>query len=661
MATSKFVTRRIVKVAPPKEDVKNKYNFAGGEDSLTALEEMADNTTPYSRNARNVHQGSIGKRKGIGFYSTPGDETLQISQITTTGAADLSITTTQWQAATLVPSSNTRLTRLDLNVKYGTTAANAPLIVEIWQTLAGVPTVKIATSSISVSSVASSYAYIPVRFEEAPQLTSGATYWIITYLQNTGTGSYLWSSSNAYAGKVSANSGVTWTATQGGNYKSYMSTPGGALGRIRIRFSSGTKATVFARTEAAGTTGVYLINDITGALTAIKTGLSSSATDYQFAFGNDILYFVNGVDAPQQWDGTTETTVPNAGAVAGFPPVGAIRLTIHKNRLFFLENSGRVVFSDAGDFTTYQSVSFFYVPTPKPRNPVNSMFVFQDFLWFGTNGGPKYYLQGSDLSSFVLRVSTAVKSMISQNTVAVDGNYFYFWSTDNQLYSCNGATDTLISKAISLNLQALTNYTTPSLIVYQNNLRFYFAETGSAYNNAMYLLDLVNGGWFRDDNFYISGAVKLDAKGDSQGLVEFSSLTGTAFYAEVGYSDLGRPIKLTYYDKPETFGAPGVRKEIIFYYPEFVAQTVSTIVDCQVDKDLQNQPVSYTINVQGTGALWGTAIWGSFTWGSNTLVKPTIPVTGEWRYFQNRYICDGADTPCELRGYSSYYLVKTPY
>lgn len=124
---------------------------------------------------------------------------------------------------------------------------------------------------------------------------------------------------------------------------------------------------------------------------------------------------------------------------------------------------------------------------------------------------------------------------------------------------------------------------------------------------------------------------------------------------------MGRPIKATYYDKPETFGAPGVRKEIIFYYPEFVAQVSNVIVDCQVDKDLQNQPVSTLISTQGSGAQWGTGVWGTMIWGSNTLVKPTITVTGEWRYFQNRYVCDGADTPFELRGYSSYYLVKQPY
>lgn len=657
MSSSRFLSNKVIRVAPPKNQMLKKSNFAGGQDSLTSIEELGPNVSPYLRNARNTHQGSIGMKKGPGFYGKPGGETASVSQTSVTGAANQVLTPTQWVASAYTPLSTARLTRLDLNLKTGSPAGTAPLLVELWSDSGTGPLAKLAGTSISSPKFTSSYQYLSAYFIEAPLLVSGTKYWIVAYQQSNGIGQYAWSSSSTYTGGLaSVNSGVSWSSINGLNFTAYLSTDGGVLGGDRFAFSSGSKFDVIAIKEAAGTTGVYWINPSTGALTAISTGLSSSATNYSFAFSNDLMVYVNGFDAPRQWTGIADTAVPNIGPFLSAP----VSLVVnHKNRWFFLEGTtSRVVFSEPGDITTYLSTNFIYIPAPKSGDPANSMFRLQDNLWFGTRK-TKYVLYGADLSSFVLRQSTATKGIINQNCVTVDGNFAYF-ASDDGIYSCNGATDELLSRSITPDYLAIPDLTKGFLIVWNNNLRFYFPFAGSAVNNGMMMLDLINSGWFIDSNAYVGRAFKYRTKGDPLSMVECSSLVGQAFYAEQQYSDLGKPIKLEYFDAPLSFGDPGIFKQIMFYYVRFVAQAGSYQVDCQMDKDLQNSPASNLVNMQGSGAVWGTAVWGAFNWGQPNLVEQNVPVSGEYHYFQPRFVITGADTPIEIQGYTIYYLAEAP-
>lgn len=659
MASSTFAKKRMVKVAAPKEQMLRKSNFAGGLNTLMSIEELPENESPYLRNVRNVHQGSIGTRKGPGFYSHAGGRTQQANQISTTGATNISVTAVNLAASSFVPTSTARLTSVDLNLKTGTTMPTAPLLVEIWSNASGAPAVKLAGSSLSVASVTTSYQYVTCRFIEAPLLTSGTTYWIVTYMQG-GVGSYSWSASSTYAtGSVSNNSGTSWTAGNGMNLKTWLSTDGGTLGGERFTFSSGTKVDLIAIKEATGTTGVYSINANTGALTAISTGLSSSATFYSFEIFNDIVVYVNGYDAPHQWDGTTDSALVVTPVTLTAP---AYVVKSHKNHLFLLErNTNRVIFSQPGDIsasTGWPSTNFIYVPSPKSGDPVNSMWELQDNLWFGTRK-TKYVLYGADLSSFTLRKSTAVKGVMGPTCVTVDGNFAYFVSDDG-IYSISGSTDQLLSKEITPDFQNIADITKGSIIVWNNTLRYYCVGPGSAVCNQMLSLDLVNGGWFYDTNQYISQVFKYKSLGDPLKLVECSSLVGAAFYAEQQYSDLGKPIKLEYFDTPLALGDPGVYKQILFLYMRFAAQSGNYTVDCQVDKDLQNSPASTFVQQQGSGSLWGTAIWGQFTWGQPNFIEATIPVNGENRWYQVRLVITGADCPIELQGYTMYYLSQAP-
>ena len=656
MTVSKFLNQNTIKITPPKELPLKKSNFAGGQDSLTSIEELGQNVSPYLRNVRNTHQGSIGTKKGPGYYSQAAGQATDIAHTSTTGAADTTITNTAYAASSFVAGATKRLVEVDLRVKSAN--ATAPLLVELWSDNSGVPGSKLAGTSISAGVVTASYLTLPAYFIEAPLLASGTTYWIVCYLQSNGTGSYSWSTSSSYTGgKTSTNTGLSWTTGNGGTFSTILATDGSVLGGDRFAFSNGSKINVIAIKEPAGTTGVYYINDATGAPVAIKSGLSASASYYSFAIFNDYVVFVNGYDGIYQF---TSDLIPAGvtGIVANLanPPM---LVANHKNRLFVLDTMNRVVFCEPGDITTWLSTNFFYVPSPKSGDPVNSMFILQDNLWFGTRKAGKYTLYGSDLSSFVLRHSTATKGTMNQQSVYVDGNFAYF-ASDDGIYSCNGTTDELMSRSITPDYMAIPDLTKTSIIVWNNELRFYCPQVGQTYNSQLFLWDLVNGGWFIDNNAYISRAIRYQAKGDPIKLLECSSLVGQVFVAEQQYSDLGKPIKLEYFDAPLCMGDPGVFKQILFYYVRFVAQNASYTVDCQMDKELQNSPASTFVQMQGGGAKWGSVNWGSFLWGQSNFDEATVPVNGEYRWFQPRFVITGADTPIELQGYSMRYLIEQP-
>jgi hypothetical protein len=276
-------------------------------------------------------------------------------------------------------------------------------------------------------------------------------------MQIGGSGSYNWSSTTtATTSKTSSNSGGTWSSTSYAmNIKTYVATNSKYLGGFRYTPSSSTAKTIMAHG-----TNVYTVSDA-GVTTSVKSGLSSSATEYNFAQSNDILYTVNNFDAPQQWNGTTWA------AVAGSPPTSQL-IAFHKNRLFLVDKSNptKIVYSELSDYGTYLSTSFIYAPSPKSGDPITSITVFQDNLIIFTRK-TKYVLFGDDPGNFVLRQSSGKKGAVNNATVKSDANYVYFLSDDG-VYRYNGSSDELISDAIQNEIDNMANETNEDVQSYRS-------------------------------------------------------------------------------------------------------------------------------------------------------------------------------------------------
>lgn len=645
---------RIRRVASPptarRATEKVIQNFSG-LNTTSPYTQMKDSESPYFYNvrlyARNAsdRRVAVGTRKGPGFYSVPAGETVDQQQTSTTGADAFAITATTWIGNKFTAGASGRLTKVDVNV-YNNVSPSQHLMVAIYTNSGGVPGSLLARSSILSSQITGSAAYISARFIEAPAVTSGTAYWVICYMQYGGTGSYAWTNTtNAVTAASSTNSGGSWTASASlaMNMKTYVSTNSPFLGGTRFTPSNAAAKTIIA----VGTT-VYSVSDIDGTLTSLKTGLSASATEYNYAQSNDVLYITNGYDTPQQYDGTTWQDVSASVGYTGNIPISKF-CVFHKNRLWTVDTSNptKLVFSDLGDYNKYTSTNFIYAPAPKSGDPITGVVVFQDNLTVFTRK-TKYVLYGDDPGNFVLRQASGKRGAVSSASIATSQNHVYFLSDDG-VYRYNGSADELVSDPIQTEISNISDKTKASAVYHANYYRLYYPSGVGVINDASILWDDINKLWLRDSGTYVDKPFI----NESNELIEGSSVAGVIYEAEQQYSDLGKPIDFKYWTK---YFGDGLHKIFLRrVIPSIRLQTQPYTLNVYIDMDQRgNIPLQYTVSAQASGSTWGGgSLWTDNVtiWGSATVSTPTIMQGSEAFWHQIRFEQNGVDTPVELLSY----------
>ena len=130
---------------------------------------------------------------------------------------------------------------------------------------------------------------------------------------------------------------------------------------------------------AAGGGKIYKVDGTS--LTAIKTGLSASAT-VAFASMNNLCLMVNGTDPPMKYDGTT------VSALGGSPPATASLVHVHKSRVWMIENGNQMLATHSAlanpeDYTTAGNAGYFDFKTILRRGDrLMGMASFAEFLIF---------------------------------------------------------------------------------------------------------------------------------------------------------------------------------------------------------------------------------------------------------------------------------------
>lgn len=620
-------------------------------------DELADpRRCVYGRNFRlynpssSTNRTALSKRNGHTFYSVPVGETVDQQITSTTGAANQSVGLTTWIAQKYTAGATGNLTRVDINIR-NVASGTGPFIVAIYSDSAGTPGTLLATSSISSATITSSLQYLTARYIEAPAQTNGTSYWVVGYIQNDGSNTYQWSSTtSATTAKISTSSGNTWSAASFAmNIKTYVSTAGAPKGIWRYYRSAASPVQLMAHG-----TNVYTINDVTGATTSIKSGLNSSATIYDFTTVNDKTYFVNGVDVPQVYDGSTETTV------GGSPPV-ADNVEIHANCLWFLQpKTNFVVFSEPGTYEVFDATAFLYVPSPKTADPAIKMYSVQGTMYFITRN-TKYLLYGTALANFTLRESPATKGAVAANATCVSEDSMYFLSDDFHVYAFDGSKDTrLSSERVSVILRNMANFTNIKMYVDDKKLYISYTPSGQTANHHRLVYDLTFSEWLNDEETFTDYGIDWNSQSDTDQLVVSSSMVGALYFGDTGTNDLGKPIKFDWWSKYMSFGTPAAKKRVKRFYPFLQSQITNQFIDCQIDVDYANAPSSNPVYVQGTGAVWGTAVWGSFVWGTTTFLRNRINIPGQNYKYQRRFVQFGVDNPVGVFGWTDYILPKRP-
>lgn len=587
-----------------------------------------------AQNARIPTLGDYETRKGFDYHSDAAGVTQDDAQTSTTGAADKGFNGVTRYAQKFTAATGGRCTKVAVNLK-NSASATGTIIVEIWSDSSGAPSEMLARSSVSGSDPTSSYAYYTARFAEAPTIASSTDYWIIVYTQSTGTGSYYWSSTTTGTDAlVSTDSGTTWSSTSYAmNFKQYYATTGGGIGLHRAYKTDGTSKTLFVQ----GTV-LYSVDDTTGALTTVKSGLSSSATNYRFVTVNDIVYYVNEYDGLRKWDFTTESQVSTTNYS---------NICEHKGMLFLVttDDKNKVVFSNFADYETFTSTDFIYVPSPKTGDPTTALVSLNGYLLIFTRY-KKYILSGQDNATYDLEEAPDKKGTYSQETVAHDKNFVYYLSDDG-VYRSNGSEAQIMSEGAYQDVIDLPHKADVCMAINKGRLYLWHHANGGVHNDACYVWNLNFGNGqtdcieSHDTGAYVSRAVT--AFNDNDDLIVASSLVGQVFYQELSTNDntnLGGDIDFLLQTHYMTFDKPGSLKEIRYWNPRFNAQSGNYTVDCQYAYDLRdNWTTQSSPNVQGAGSTWGGGdTWGSTaTWGTTAETQIQLYVPGEYRRTALRY------------------------
>jgi hypothetical protein len=608
-----------------------------------------------AQDARIPSLGEYESRKGFDFHSDGAGETKDDNQESTTGGADRVFTSLIRRAQKFTTASAGNLTKVDVRLRNNN-GGTGTILVELWSDVSSEPGVLISRSSVSPSVLTGSYAYVTARFPDAPAITTTTDYWLVVYVQATGTNSYSWSSTSSGSDSlVSGDSGTTW-ASEGYalNFKQYYSTTGGVKGLHRAYKSDGTKKTLFVH----GTV-LYSVDDATGALTTVKSGLNSSATHYRFVTVNDTVYYVNGFDGLRKWNFSAESQVSATNYT---------HICEHKGLLFLVTalDPNKVVYSNFADYETFTSTDFIYVPSPKTGDPVTALQPLNGYLIIPTLNN-KYILSGDDNATFRLDEAPDQKGTYTQETITADKNFIYYLADDG-VYKSNGTEAQLLTDNNYQDIVNLANKDGACICINKGRLYLWFKSPGSSANDTCYVWNLNFGRQgaecleSTDVNAFVSRAVT--AFRDSDDLLVASSLVGQVFWQEKSsndYTNLGGDIEFILQTHYMTFDNPAVLKEVRYWQPRFGAQDGDYSISCEYATDLRdNWQVYSSPEVQGAGYLWGDSgtVWGSFTWGTTAEVQAQLYVPGEYRRIALRYKHFATRQPQKFLGHSLVTQVR---
>lgn len=613
-------------------DYSNGYNSFLSNDKFP-FDNGKTNIWRLAQDARITTLGQYDTRKGIDFHSSAAGSTQDDAITSTAGAADKSFSTTTRYAQVFTSTVTQRLNRIDLNIKNASSGTGT-VIVEIWTNSSSAPGSMLARSSIAASSLTSSNQYLTARFVEAPEIASSTNYWIVVYVQSTGTNSYSWSSTTTETTALtSTDSGVTWsTTTYSMNFKEYYGTSGGVIGLHRAYKSDGTKKTLFVQ----GTV-LYSVDDVTGALTTVKSGLNASATKYRFITVNDIVYYINEYDGLRKWDFTTESQVSATNYSL---------IVVHKGFLFLRTtlDPNKVVFSNFADYETFTSTDFIYVPSPKTGDPVVAFKPLNGYLLLITLND-KHILSGDDNATFSLDEAPDQKGTYTQETVDADSNFIYYLSNDG-VYRSNGSEAQILSADIYQEIVDLPNKDDACVKVNNGHLYVWYTPAGTTGNSKCYVFSLNygdSGGTTEsiDTDSFVSRAVS--GFQDDNVLIVGSSKLGQVYWQEQSsndYTNLGGDINFELRTHYITGMSPAVLKEFRYWEPRFGAQSANYTITAEYATDLRDNWTTYSMpNVQGAGITYGSGkTYGSGeTYGTTSEVQSYLYIPGEYRRISIRY------------------------
>lgn len=599
------------------------------------------------RHVMDMRFNGLGKyktRRGCDHYSVPIGAAVNAQVTSTTGAADEGFTTTTRYAEKLTATATGVATRIDINLK-NSASATGTVLVEIYSDNSGDPGTLLAASSIAETDLSSTYDYETAYFMQAPDITNGSSYWVVVYLQESGSGTmYVSSTTNSTNAKVSTNSGQSWSSgAYSLNVKLYTSTDGGVKGLTRIYRPDGAGTTFMAHGSS-----LYTINDSTGATTSVDSSINSTATKVRFEYVNDVLYYVDGVGKPRKYDFSSSSSVSTS-------PYNATDIMEHVGILFYFDRDdpNRLFYTNFAEYEVFTSTDFIYVPAPKKSDHLTAMAKLNGVLYLFRKRD-KHMLMGQDNATFRLDEAYAQKGTFSQESVVFDENYIYF-ASDDGVYKFNGTSEKNILEGVIDDYTSLLNKEDIHLQLHDNKLYIWYRPNGDAEVNQCFvyntLYEVIES---TDSNSYVGRSFARHDTTDK--FLQASNRAGVVYYGEQesnDYHNLGSQLLAEVRTAYDHFGAPQQLKRITYWRPIIQSTQGAYTLQAGFAADYSDDVNFTDVSLQGSGFTYDSAasLYDSATYASGAATTDTtLNVYGSAYRWQRRYKHYAAHEPIEFAG-----------
>lgn len=381
--------------------------------------------------------------------------------------------------------------------------------------------------------------------------------------------------------------------------------------------------------DGAANSDIY--ENVSGTWTAAGRSLTKNIDGYFLQFGST-LYYTNGTDAIQKYDGSSWSSLAVGSPYSGVNTVAKYILEFNnmlilartstlKNRLWISEVGTPETATTTFDFPTEitgiaKLGSFFVVCTSTETYVMNAT-------------APSNATRARKLST----VGCVSHRSMKEVDLGDGRKELWFVASDNSVRGFNGETsrrigyDDLRSWFPQLNRGALSLC---AATFYKGQYYLAVPYSSSTYNNKIYALDPRFNRWVRMDNFQAQFLDKYTESGIEYLWFGEASLDGRVWTYPSGFTtqkpSASTAITFNYVTTTLDSGSPFLVKRYKKLYVQLKAIGAATF---QIQSNIDElgysalrfgTNLSSYISLSANNPLWGTAIWGVFTWGGTNLV-----------------------------------------
>jgi len=647
MVRSRLGYRTVIPSITTQKGQTKDLSFKDGVNTYKDNDDLKNTELVEAIDMRMIKVGRYKTRKGLDRFSTPIGEAVNAQTSATTGAADKAVGGMVALGEKLTITSTGAITRADIRIK-SLTGSKGVLIVEVYTNVGGFPGVLLCQSSISPAAISNTYTYLPVYFVNAPIVANASTVIVVVKSQNTDVGTYSISSTTASTNGISSiDNGVVWAANAFSiNVKLYTSTSGPVKGVFKAYRPNGQVRTIFAHGSS-----MYEAN-ADGSTTLIKSGLNAAATTYRFSMDQDVVRWVNSLEAPYKWDFTTVTQITGV-------PVIPNNIMSHKGLTFYtndLDNTA-VNYSNFGQADVFTSTDLIYMPGPKNADGLRAMAPLNGVLYFFSKRN-KRLLLGSDNDTFQDDDASSQRGTFSQESLVYDANYIYH-ADDEGVWQYNGSDERNLAEDFLPDYLAITDKESINLDIFNNRLYIWYAPAGSADNTECFVynltLNLYEG---KDKNAIVGRTFGRNTQDDS--FIQASNRVGALYYGERStndYTNLGGQMQASIATAYSHFDTPSQLKRVPKQRPQLPSVTGSYKVQAGYSKDFGERVFTNAdgsareVDVSGNGGRYNTGLLyntGVRYSGQRMITPKNLWISGTFNRLQRIYQHIAAREPFEF-------------